>query len=146
MSSHGLQYSQSRSILPINVYRLCNHWIRDCSAGEHHIRETPQRTIIDLNPSVHKQMASSPVSQRTHRPRWGSSMPPMVAQFSLAAIYHIIDLHNCLTGLGAFFAPFVATKFSQIPHWSLYFLTSLGIALTNLVALLLLFRFRRRDG
>ncbi|KAJ8694718.1 hypothetical protein PTI98_007369 [Pleurotus ostreatus] len=48
-------------------------------------------------------------------------------------------------GLGAFVAPLVATQFAQIERWSFHYLVSLGIALSNLVALAVVFRLKGQD-
>ncbi|KAG9221698.1 hypothetical protein CCMSSC00406_0005611 [Pleurotus cornucopiae] len=48
-------------------------------------------------------------------------------------------------GLGAFAAPLVATQFAQIDRWSFHYLVSLGIALSNAVALAMVFRFKGQD-
>lgn len=50
------------------------------------------------------------------------------------------------SGLGAFAAPLVATQFAQIDRWSFHYLVSLGIALSNAVALAMVFRFKGQDG
>ncbi|KAH7885743.1 major facilitator superfamily domain-containing protein [Phlebopus sp. FC_14] len=48
-------------------------------------------------------------------------------------------------GAGAFSSPLVATQFSQLRHWSFHYFTSLGIALSNITALTLVFRLKRQD-
>ncbi|KAL4257242.1 Major Facilitator Superfamily Transporter [Pleurotus pulmonarius] len=48
-------------------------------------------------------------------------------------------------GLGAFVAPLVATQFAQLERWSFHYLVSLGIALSNLMALALIFRFKGQE-
>ncbi|KAF9495023.1 MFS general substrate transporter [Pleurotus eryngii] len=48
-------------------------------------------------------------------------------------------------GLGAFAAPLVATQFAQIDRWSFHYLVSLGVALSNAVALAMVFRFKGQD-
>ncbi|KAG2109891.1 MFS general substrate transporter [Suillus discolor] len=45
-------------------------------------------------------------------------------------------------GAGALSSPLVATQFSHLPHWNLHFLTSLGIAITNTIALIIVFRLK----
>ncbi|KAG1800264.1 MFS general substrate transporter [Suillus plorans] len=45
-------------------------------------------------------------------------------------------------GAGALSSPLVATQFSHLPHWNLHFLTSLGIAITNTIALIVVFRLK----
>ncbi|KIM86804.1 hypothetical protein PILCRDRAFT_64900 [Piloderma croceum F 1598] len=48
-------------------------------------------------------------------------------------------------GLGAFAAPLVATQFSHSRRWSFFYLISLGIAITNVTALITVFRFKTQD-
>ncbi|KAG9074559.1 hypothetical protein FRC06_010606 [Ceratobasidium sp. 370] len=48
-------------------------------------------------------------------------------------------------GAGAFVAPLVATQFAQLPRWSFHYLTSLGLAVINAIALLVVFRLRPQD-
>ncbi|KAH6906822.1 MFS general substrate transporter [Coprinopsis sp. MPI-PUGE-AT-0042] len=52
--------------------------------------------------------------------------------------------HGCY-GLGAFLAPFVSTVFSTQPRWTFHYLTSAGMQLTNIAALILVFKFRRQE-
>ena len=49
-------------------------------------------------------------------------------------------------GAGALVAPLVSTQFSQLPRWSFHYLASLGIALSNTVMLIAVFRFKTQDG
>lgn len=51
-----------------------------------------------------------------------------------------------LTGLGAFASPLVATQFAQLPRWSFHFLVSLGISISNVIILVLVFKFKDQDG
>jgi fucose permease len=53
-------------------------------------------------------------------------------------------LHSAY-GLGAFASPLVATQFSQMRHWNLYYLTSLGVATVNTIILSAIFRMRDQD-
>ncbi|KAG6908941.1 hypothetical protein DXG01_002720 [Tephrocybe rancida] len=46
-------------------------------------------------------------------------------------------------GLGAFCSPFAATYFSGKTRWSFHYLVSAGLTIVNIVALILVFRFRR---
>ena len=50
------------------------------------------------------------------------------------------------TGAGALTSPLVATQFAQLHRWSFHYLTSLFLATTNLVLLILVFRFKTQDG
>ena len=50
------------------------------------------------------------------------------------------------SGLGAFTSPFIATQFAQLPRWSFNFLVSLGIAMTNIIFLISVFKLKRQDG
>ncbi|KAG2156824.1 MFS general substrate transporter [Suillus bovinus] len=45
-------------------------------------------------------------------------------------------------GAGALSSPLVATQFSHLRHWNLHYLTSLGIAITNTIALIIVFRLK----
>ncbi|KAG2050035.1 MFS general substrate transporter [Suillus hirtellus] len=45
-------------------------------------------------------------------------------------------------GAGALSSPLVATQFSYLTHWNLHFLTCLGIAITNTIALIIVFRLK----
>lgn len=45
-------------------------------------------------------------------------------------------------GLGALLAPIVATQFAQARHWSFHYLISLGIAISNTIFLITVFRFK----
>ncbi|KAF7326923.1 MFS domain-containing protein [Mycena venus] len=48
-------------------------------------------------------------------------------------------------GAGALTSPLVATQFAQMQHWSFHYLISLGLAISNAIALTLVFRFRTLD-
>ncbi|KAK7463068.1 hypothetical protein VKT23_007654 [Stygiomarasmius scandens] len=48
-------------------------------------------------------------------------------------------------GLGALCSPFLATRFAILPRWSFYYFSSLAVALSNLVAQLLVFRLKRTE-
>ncbi|KAJ7211237.1 major facilitator superfamily domain-containing protein [Mycena pura] len=48
-------------------------------------------------------------------------------------------------GAGALASPLVATQFSQLPHWSFHYLTSLGVAISNAVILGFVFRLKTQD-
>ena len=50
------------------------------------------------------------------------------------------------SGLGAFTSPFIATQFAQLSRWSFNFLLLLGIAVTNVVFLISVFKLKRQDG
>jgi len=52
-----------------------------------------------------------------------------------------MSLLHAAYGCGAFAAPLVATQFSLMTRWSFHYLTSLGLALVNLLALIVVFRF-----
>jgi len=47
-------------------------------------------------------------------------------------------------GAGALSSPLVATQFAQLPRWNFHYLTSLGIAITNTIALIIVFRLKRQ--
>ncbi|KAF8155522.1 MFS general substrate transporter [Crassisporium funariophilum] len=48
-------------------------------------------------------------------------------------------------GLGAFAAPLVSTQFAQMPRWSFHFLVSLGLAISNTIVLIIVFKFKVQD-
>ncbi|KAH8103076.1 MFS general substrate transporter [Cristinia sonorae] len=52
---------------------------------------------------------------------------------------------HAVYGLGALCSPLVSTQFSQMPRWSFHYLTSLGVALSNVVLLAIAFRFKTQD-
>ncbi|KAI0631187.1 MFS general substrate transporter [Trametes polyzona] len=52
---------------------------------------------------------------------------------------------HAIYGAGALSSPLVATQFSQLTHWSFHYLVSLGIALSNTVLLVAVFRFKGQD-
>ncbi|EIW55079.1 MFS general substrate transporter [Trametes versicolor FP-101664 SS1] len=52
---------------------------------------------------------------------------------------------HAVYGVGALSSPLVATQFSQITHWSFHYLVSLGIALSNVIVLIAVFRFKDQD-
>lgn len=49
-------------------------------------------------------------------------------------------------GLGAFVVPLVSTKFADSSHWSLHYLTSIGVATACIVCSSLAFQFKKQDG
>ena len=51
-----------------------------------------------------------------------------------------------ISGSGAFASPFVSTQFSTKKHWSYHYFTVLGVAVSALVALLVVFRLGTVDG
>ncbi|KAG1840110.1 MFS general substrate transporter [Suillus tomentosus] len=53
-----------------------------------------------------------------------------------------IGVFAAVYGAGALSSPLVATQFSHLPHWNLHFLTSLGIAIINTIALITVFRLK----
>ncbi|KAJ7252372.1 MFS general substrate transporter [Mycena haematopus] len=48
-------------------------------------------------------------------------------------------------GAGALVAPFVSTQFAQIPHWSFHYLISLGMAISNIIFLAVVFKAKTHD-
>lgn len=56
-----------------------------------------------------------------------------------------MGLLHAAYGAGAFIAPLVATQFAQMPRWSFHYLTSLGLAITNAIMLLVVFKLRSQD-
>ncbi|KAJ8589363.1 MFS general substrate transporter [Rhizopogon salebrosus TDB-379] len=55
-----------------------------------------------------------------------------------------MGLLMAIIGAGALSSPLVATQFSQLPRWNFHYLTSLGIAITNTIALIIVFRLKRQ--
>ncbi|KAG2124449.1 MFS general substrate transporter [Suillus clintonianus] len=53
-----------------------------------------------------------------------------------------MSLFMAVYGAGALSSPLVATQFSHLPQWNLHYLTSLGIAITNTIALITVFRLK----
>ncbi|ELU41946.1 hypothetical protein AG1IA_04029 [Rhizoctonia solani AG-1 IA] len=76
--------------------------------------KTPNRTLLLHNFLI------------THRPRWDYCMRA-----------------TSTPGMGAFIAPLIATQFAQLPRWSFYYMTSLGVALLNALSLFSAFKLRR---
>lgn len=56
------------------------------------------------------------------------------------------NLIGSYLGGGALSAPLVATQFARAQHWSLHYLISLGLAISNAVLLVIVFRFKTHDG
>ena len=48
-------------------------------------------------------------------------------------------------GAGAFAAPLISTQFAQLRHWSFHYLISVGIAISNTLLLMAVFRFKNQD-
>ncbi|KAF7360156.1 MFS domain-containing protein [Mycena venus] len=48
-------------------------------------------------------------------------------------------------GAGIFAAPLVSTQFAQLQHWSFHYLVSLGLAISNILILFLVFRGKTQD-
>jgi len=48
-------------------------------------------------------------------------------------------------GVGALCSPLVATQFAQLPHWSFHYLVSLGLAILNLIVVLVVFKLKTLD-
>ncbi|EJD53990.1 MFS general substrate transporter [Auricularia subglabra TFB-10046 SS5] len=57
---------------------------------------------------------------------------------------HKMGLLHAFYGLGAFVAPLVATQFLPMKHWSFFYFTSTGLALSVASALASVFRFKRQ--
>ncbi len=53
---------------------------------------------------------------------------------------------HSLLGVGALVSPLIATQFAQLHQWSFHYLAALGVALTNTIALIVVFRFKTQDG
>ncbi|KAJ6597533.1 MFS general substrate transporter [Mycena vulgaris] len=48
-------------------------------------------------------------------------------------------------GAGIFAAPLISTQFAQMQHWSFHYLVSLGLTLSNILTLFLVFRGKTQD-
>ncbi|KAJ7578121.1 MFS general substrate transporter [Mycena floridula] len=48
-------------------------------------------------------------------------------------------------GVGAFASPFVATYFSGVKHWSFHYITSASLSLSNILVLIMVFRFKNQE-
>lgn len=49
-------------------------------------------------------------------------------------------------GIGAVCSPLIATQFAQLSHWSFHYLVLLGIAISNVLVLAAVFRFKDQEG
>ncbi|KAF7763749.1 hypothetical protein Agabi119p4_8286 [Agaricus bisporus var. burnettii] len=56
-----------------------------------------------------------------------------------------MGLLHAAYGAGALASPLVATQFSQLRQWSFHFLVSLGIAVSNIIILYIVFGFKTQD-
>ncbi|KAG1767983.1 MFS general substrate transporter [Suillus occidentalis] len=56
-----------------------------------------------------------------------------------------MSIFMAVYGAGALASPLVATQFSHLPQWNLHFLTSLGIAISNTIALSVVFRLKPQE-
>ncbi|KAK0443863.1 hypothetical protein EV421DRAFT_1709735 [Armillaria borealis] len=56
-----------------------------------------------------------------------------------------LNMLHAAYGIGTFILPLVATHFSYEHHWSYHFIISTGIAISNLVVLALVFRFKTQE-
>ncbi|OSC97784.1 MFS general substrate transporter [Trametes coccinea BRFM310] len=52
---------------------------------------------------------------------------------------------HAIYGAGALSSPLVATQFAQLSHWSFHYLVSLGIAISNVILLIAVFRFKNQE-
>ncbi|KAK7044707.1 MFS domain-containing protein [Favolaschia claudopus] len=48
-------------------------------------------------------------------------------------------------GAGALVSPLIATQFSQLSRWSFHYLVSLGVAISNAIVLIIVFRLKGQD-
>lgn len=71
-----------------------------------------------------------------------------ILQYMVISPAFALPLSRCsqLIGAGALASPLVATEFSHLPQWNLHFLTSLGIAISNTIALSVVFRLKPQEG
>ncbi|THH32804.1 hypothetical protein EUX98_g1404 [Antrodiella citrinella] len=56
-----------------------------------------------------------------------------------------MGLLHAVYGVGALSAPLVSAQFAGLPRWSFHYLVSLGISVSNFVALIAVFRFKTQD-
>ncbi|KAK0489623.1 major facilitator superfamily domain-containing protein [Armillaria luteobubalina] len=56
-----------------------------------------------------------------------------------------MGIMHAVYGVGALCSPLVATQFAYLPHWSFHYLASFGVALTNTIFLLAVFRLKTQD-
>ncbi|KAI0265899.1 MFS general substrate transporter [Gloeopeniophorella convolvens] len=56
-----------------------------------------------------------------------------------------LGLAHSFYGVGSLVAPFLATKFAQLPRWSFQYLASAGISFVNAIMLAAVFRLRSQD-
>lgn len=95
------------------------------------------------------QTASLLLSKTTPPRKWAYCTPSTARSFfSIATDAGADPYHpDCPSlGVGALSSPLVATQFSQITHWSFHYLVSLGIALSNVIVLIAVFRFKDQDS
>jgi hypothetical protein len=59
---------------------------------------------------------------------------------------YTITVRHYPLGAGIFAAPLVSTQFSQLQRWSFHYLVSLGLTLSNILILFLVFRGKTQDG
>ena len=92
---------------------------------------------------MHKPMVSWHLSRRIPKQKCIFYMPHTVHILS-----QIANTGESLTslGVGALVSPLVATQFAQLPHWSFHFLTSLVVAIINVVFLTSVFKLKTQDG
>lgn len=67
-----------------------------------------------------------------------------VASLPVHSEFYMGMLHASY-GAGALSSPIVATQFSELPSWSFHYLVSLGLAFSNVISLISVFRFRNQD-
>ena len=68
------------------------------------------------------------------------------AVYGLCLRVYALNTKWRFVGLGALSSPLVATQFAQLPRWSFHYLVSLGIAATNTLVLVAVFRGKTQDG
>ena len=91
---------------------------------------------------MHKAMVSWHLSRRIPKQKC------IFYMLHTVCILQIANTGESLTslGVGALVSPLVATQFAQLPHWSFHYLTSLGIAIINVVFLTSVFKLMTQDG
>lgn len=91
-------------------------------------------------------MPMSSAINTERKPRWVFSTPFTVRYLCPYSFVDCPNIERTITGAGALVAPLVSTQFSQLPRWSFHYLASLGIALSNTVMLIAVFRFKTQEG
>lgn len=88
-------------------------------------------------------------SARAHTSAGTVEISPPAASTKARASGAKMGFLHAAYGLGAFSSPLIATQFAALPghrRWASHYLFSLGIAVLNVILLILVFRGRVQDG